>query len=369
MWAEGGGSSRLSKESVHALTARASEEEQKLFSRMSAVFKDGVLPELNDEWSHVMVRQMGMPVHLLREKTPKQEILDTLDRAKRCALVPPQAVPCTSLSHMLATAPGSAARASWSAGDATEPTHTSVLHDLYEPPARAPRGRSKAQRELDIAIRIAKLSRPSPRHVNTKPIAKSLSPRRKAEDEALKPVKEEAQVEAELTPVPREVDDEEPPFQWPDLLWYTPNVLDWEKNGGKQKPPAKNPNKKNFRFKWYWDRITDDEHYLQSLTFNQAYRGRIKANNLSEEEQKQAKMKAQQIRYMWSRRQVKDEEYAAFAEKIQKKQEQKERKEEEARLEALLRKVRFIKISCYLSAPTRCALLVLGCRLESSLVI
>jgi len=207
---------------------------------------------------------------------------------------------------------------------------------------------SKDQRIFDQAIRIARLSRPSTRHINPGKITKSLSPRRRAEllaaEEAGKKLKEESD---ELVLTPGAVADEETqvidqfnePLRWPDILWYTPHCVEWQKNAGKPKPPAKVGDTSNF--KYFWDSLSEDEKFLQTLTFNQAYRGRTGAQNLSDEAQKNVELKAAQLRFMWCRQQLKEEQHAAFVEKKRKKSEQKAKKEEEERLVAEQRRVSF----------------------------
>ena len=319
------GSGSTARAHMRASTARRSTEDEKLFSRMSAVFKDGVLPELNDEWQEVMVRQMGMPAQFRKEKPPS---LETLDRAKRCALVPPPIVPAEPLDHIF-SAPGSTRPKN----TPDKPGEMQLLKDFK--PRHSLSGahsKSRLQARADSAIRLARLSRPSTRHVNSKGNSKSISPR-KMQEEGLTAASETPEdgerVRTAVEP-PRVIDDEEPPFQWPDLLWATQDRLHWEKNGGRPKPPKNE--KDDSKFKWYWNKLSDDEHYLHGLTLNNAYRGRVKANSLSEDELKQAKMKAQQVRYMWVRHQIKAEEHAVKHEKVQKKLELKRKKEEEALL-------------------------------------
>lgn len=332
-------------DALRASTVRgASEEEQKLFARMSAVFKDGVLPELNDEWRQVMCRQMGMPAHMLGEKPPR---LDTLDRAKRCALVPPSTIQPTPLSRIFATAPGSV-RASWTTAGSRSESERKLperMEALCQPPSTASSGKSRTHRISDSAIRIARLSRPSARHISTKPFVRSLSPKekKKKQEEMLKladepPATADAHATA-VAPEPRIVDDEDPPFLWPDNLWYTPHTLQWQKNGGKPKPPPKASDKENFKFKFFWDKLSEDEHYLHSLTVNEAYRGRVKAQNLNEKELATAKMKAAQISYMWMRRQIKAEEHSVLQGKEDTKRELNEKQEERERVLAEERRV------------------------------
>jgi hypothetical protein len=105
--------------------------------------------------------------------------------------------------------------------------------------------------------------------------------------------------------------------------------LEWQKNAGK--PKSASQHEETSRFKFFWDRLSEDEKYLHTLTYNQAYRGRQKAKNLTEDELKAVKDKAAQLQYMWTRQQIKAEEKAAFTEKVQRKQEQKEKREEEER--------------------------------------
>jgi hypothetical protein len=345
--------SSASSGGLRASTARgATEEEKNLFSRMSVVFKDNVLPELNDQWLKIMARQMGMPVHLLNEQPPK---LETHDRAKRCAVVPPVTVKSASLSNVIETStPLLSARASWAAGDLTERKHARRLLDHVSKPQ--PAKVSKDQRIFDQAIRIARLSRPSTRHINPGKITKSLSPRRRAEllaaEEAERKLKEESD-ERVLTAGPGAVADEETqvidqfnePLRWPDILWYTPHCVEWQKNAGKPKPPAKVGDTSNF--KYFWDSLSEDEKFLQTLTFNQAYRGRTGAQNLSDEAQKNVELKAEQLRFMWCRQQLKEEQHAAFVEKKRKKAEQKAKKEEEERLVAEQRRVSFFHTSVH----------------------
>jgi hypothetical protein len=77
-----------------------------------------------------------------------------------------------------------------------------------------------------------------------------------------------------------------------------------------------------------------DERYLHDLTHNQAYKGRLKGKNLSDDELKQVQMKAQQLRYMWVRQQIKVEKHKDKAEKMRQKLEEKARKEEEQRIKS-----------------------------------
>ena len=70
-----------------------------------------------------------------------------------------------------------------------------------------------------------------------------------------------------------------------------------------------------------------DERYLHDLTHNQAYKGRLKGKNLSDDELKQVQMKAQQLRYIGVRQQLKLEEHKDKAEKMRRKMEEKARKE------------------------------------------
>jgi hypothetical protein len=326
-------SSGTGTDDPRAFTARgASDEERTLFRRMSAVFKDGVLPELNDEWKQIMARQMGMPAHLLREPAPDPT---TIDRAKRCALVPPAQVPAS------AATPRRSLERAFAPGTAPAEACRRVLDDVCSPQQRP--GASRARRLADSAIRIARLSRP--RHI-TRKSEKSTSPRAKLEGQPREQPAEPNQQEVAAAPAAAEriVDDEEPPFVWPDLLWYTPHRLDWQKNAGKPKPPSKHTGRREgdgeVKFNFFWNKLAQDEQYLFQLTANQAYRGRNKANNLSEEEMEEVKSRAAQIRYMWLRRQLKQEKFAAKEEKAQKELELKQRREEEERLRAEQLRVR-----------------------------
>ena len=58
-----------------------------------------------------------------------------------------------------------------------------------------------------------------------------------------------------------------------------------------------------------------------------AYKGRLKRKNLSDDELKQVQMKAQQLRYIGVRQQLKLEEHKDKAEKMRRKMEEKARKE------------------------------------------
>jgi len=311
---------------LHASSARgASQVEQKLFSRMAAAFSDG---------------QMGMPPHML--ETPQR--WETFDRAQRCALVPPPHIKPEPLAQILASAPGSV-RASWAAGSQTERERHKRLTDpaLCPLSETASSGTSRTQRLSNSAIHLARLSRPSARHIS---ICRSLSPRKSnAKEEASRIDDESADVLLEqrriqlpgattttVAPKQRIVDDGEPPFLWPDNLWSTPHTLPWQKNGGKPKLPPKSGDKADFRFKFFWDKLSEDETYLQDLTFNDAYRGQVKARNLNEKELATAKMKAAQISYMWMRRQIKEEEHTAAQGKDDRKREFKEKREEEERV-------------------------------------
>ena len=322
-----GGSARQAAPASRATTARNLTEVEELFSRMTAVFKDGVLPELNDEWRQVMVRQMGMPAGIAQLLQAKPPSLETLDRAKRCAQAPPSIIEPEPLARMFAAAPGFS-RDPFHRAAPEKSDKGALLQNFRARRTRPGSGsKTKMQADLDTALRLARLARPSARHVNMKGITKSVSPRKTLEAAAKIPLDVQ---EKNNPPEQRVVDDQEPPFQWPDLLWATQDRLDWQKNGRRPKPPK--DDKEDSRFKWNWKKLSEDEQYLHNLTLNNAYRGRVKANNLSEDELREVKMKAQQVRYMWVRRQLKEEEHAVKHDKQQKKMEQKQKREEEARL-------------------------------------
>jgi len=342
-------------DALRASTARgASDEERKLFIRMSAVLKDGALQELNEEWKQTMARQMGWSAHLLREPVPDPKMID---RAKRCALVPPAQVPPSAVSVCLSTGTprgperasfASGQRASFASGTAPAEACRQVLDGLSSPRQRfacdsrrhrqnvfACESKRLAQRISDSAIRLARLSRP--KHINQKSGGKSttsLSPRTRTEEPPTEPHGKD-----EGPAVERIVDPEEPPFAWPDLLWYTPDRLEWQKNAGKPKLPQ--TKHEESAYKTWWNRLAKDEEYLLQLTTNQAYRGRNKANNLSEEEKKAVKEKAAMIRFDWIYQQQKLEKFAEKEEKAKNAVELKQKKlEEEQRLVEQLR-VRF----------------------------
>lgn len=325
------GSARQVAPASRAATARRLTEDEELFSRMTAVFKDGVLPELNDEWRQVMVRQMGMPAGIAQLLQAKPPSLETLDRAKRCAQAPPSIIEPEPLARMFDAAPGFSR--DYFQRAAPDKSDKGGLLQNFKQSGTRPGGdrKTKMQADLDMALRLARLARPSARHVNTKGITKSVSPR-KTQETAKLPVETLDALEENHPPELRVVDDEEPPFHWPDLLWATQDRLEWQKNGRRPKPPKND--KEESRFKWNWKKLSEDEQYLHALTLNNAYRGRVKANNLTEDELKEAKMKAKQVRYMWVRRQLKEEEHAVKHNKEQKKMEQKQKREEEERSQA-----------------------------------
>ena len=322
-------------DALRASTARgASDEERKLFIRMSAVLKDGALPELNEEWKQTMARQMGWSAHLLREPVPDPKMID---RAKRCALVPPAQVPPT---------PRGPERASFTSGTAPAEACRQVLDNLSSPRQRfacdsrrhrqnvfACESKRLAQRISDSAIRIARLSRPKHTTQKSGKSTTPLSPHTRPEEPPTEPHGKDEGLAAE-----RIVDPEEPPFAWPDLLWYTPDRLEWQKNAGKPKPQTKH---EESVYKAWWNRLAKDEEYLLQLTKNQAYRGRNKANNLSEEEKKAVREKAALIRFDWIYQQQKLEKFAAKEEKAKNAVELKQKKLEEERLRAEQLRVRF----------------------------
>jgi hypothetical protein len=333
-------------DALRASTARgASDEERKLFIRMSAVLKDGVLQELNEEWKQTMARQMGWSAHLLREPVPDPKMID---RAKRCALVPPAQVPSSAVSVGLSTAtPRGPERASFASGTAPAEACRQVLDDLSSPRQRFAcdsrrhkqnvftcESKRLAQRISDSAIRIARLSRP--KHITQKSgrSTMSLSPHTRPEEPPTEPHGKDEGPAAE-----RIVDPEEPPFAWPDLLWYTPDRLEWQKNAGKPKPPQ--TKHEESAYKTWWNRLAKDEEYLLQLTTNQAYRGRNKANNLSEEEKKAVKEKAAMIRFDWIYQQQKLVKFAEKEEKAKNAVELKQKKLEEEQRRAEQLRVRF----------------------------
>jgi len=340
------GSGGVSTDALRASTARgASDEERKLFIRMSAVLKDGALPELNEEWKQTMARQMGWSTHLLREPVQDPKMID---RAKRCALVPPAQVPPSAVSAGLSIAtPRGPERASFASGTAPAEACRQVLDDLSSPRRRfacdsrrhrqnvfACESKRLAQRISDSAIRTARLSRPKHITKKSEKSTTSLSPRTRPEEPLTEPHGKDEGPAAE-----RIVDPEEPPFAWPDLLWYTPDRLEWQKNAGKPKPPQ--TKHEESVYKTWWNRLAKDEEYLLQLTTNQAYRGRNKANNMSEEEKKAVKEKAALIRFDWIYQQQKLEKFAAKEEKTKNALELKQKKLEEEQLRAEQLRVRF----------------------------
>ena len=133
------------------------------------------------------------------------------------------------------------------------------------------------------------------------------------------------------------VDDETPPFLWPDMLGYMQHDLKWQKNAGKPKPPSDHD---QFKSKFFWDRLSKDEQYLHAILSNQAYRGRVKAKNLNEEGRREAQLRAKQIRNMWLRKQHKMERSNEKAEKLRLKvaEAAKREREEQEMLEEIRRR-------------------------------
>ena len=121
---------------------------------MSEVLKDGELPELNDEWQRILMRQMGMSAYLINEEPPS---LDTHERAKRCAFVPPSTIPPTSLDEIVARAPGSArtprCSRSMGSGSHREQPEGECIKSLCTLPSKPEPGKSLEERIADSTIR------------------------------------------------------------------------------------------------------------------------------------------------------------------------------------------------------------------------